>query len=78
MKPPGFEPGQVRGGLQVILTAEHYIHSATRAARFYYKRNPPIHILPTNNFSANSRFVGTVDDLVMREHLLEILQFLES
>ena len=33
MKPPGFEPGQVRGGLQVILTAEHYIHSATRAAR---------------------------------------------
>ena len=23
----------MRGGLQVILTAEHYIHSATRAAR---------------------------------------------
>ena len=37
MKPPGFEPGQVRGGLQVILTAEHYIHSATRAARKTHK-----------------------------------------
>ena len=29
--PPGFELGQVRGGLQVILTAEHYIHLATGA-----------------------------------------------
>ena len=31
LKPPGFKPGQVRGGLLVILTAEHYIHSAWAA-----------------------------------------------
>ena len=28
----------MRGGLQVILTAEHYIHSATRAARMIVKK----------------------------------------
>ena len=35
-KPPGFELSQVRGGLQVILSAELYIHLATRAAAIFF------------------------------------------
>ena len=46
----------MRGGLQVILTAEHYIHSATRAAaqsvlKLLFDENDEIDVKPARFFT---------------------------